>query len=315
MPFGNNCAAGGVKIETGLDSNRNSILDATEINTSQTRFICNGLDGASGGGGGTGTMAYATGSGPNPSPNLAFLAPVATVSVSQGQQVLVISTRVLGTNSPAGAGDLELAMCFQGSEGGLVIVSGSQLHDLGINHFDRIPFSISAVISNLGGGTYQVGLCGYSSSTSTSNAWNYNEGGSTSALVSGEVTDDRRVSGSTLTIGPSVAGWQVTPGSTAVQTADLTIGNNGDEKLTWTAEENVPWLTLSATSGETSMTITLKADPTGQEPNTMRQTTIRFTGTASGQAAQIVDVPVTLAVTSTTPEVNSSNVYLPTVRQ
>jgi hypothetical protein len=182
-----------VKIETGLDTNRNNVLDATEINANQTRYICNGLDGAAGGGG-AGQMAYATGSGPNPSTTLTFLAPAATVSVSSGQQVLVISNRVLGTNSPTGAGDLELAICYQREDGEspLTVVEGSQLHDLGINQYDRFPFGLSAVIENLSTGTYQVGLCGFTErGSTTANAWNYNEGGSTSALVSGESIGDR----------------------------------------------------------------------------------------------------------------------------
>jgi hypothetical protein len=40
-PAGANCANGGTKIETGLDANSNSILDANEIDASLTQFICN----------------------------------------------------------------------------------------------------------------------------------------------------------------------------------------------------------------------------------------------------------------------------------
>lgn len=39
---GTNCAAGGTKIETGLDANRNGMLDGGEINASQTKYVCNG---------------------------------------------------------------------------------------------------------------------------------------------------------------------------------------------------------------------------------------------------------------------------------
>ncbi|HLM60358.1 MAG TPA: hypothetical protein VK308_06125 [Pyrinomonadaceae bacterium] len=41
-PAGANCGAGGTKVETGLDANRNGALDAGEINASQTRYVCNG---------------------------------------------------------------------------------------------------------------------------------------------------------------------------------------------------------------------------------------------------------------------------------
>ena len=39
---GANCANGGTKIETGLDANGNGVLDVSEINTSQTKYVCNG---------------------------------------------------------------------------------------------------------------------------------------------------------------------------------------------------------------------------------------------------------------------------------
>ena len=41
-PAGSNCANGGTKIEIGLDNNNNSILDLGEINSSLTKYICNG---------------------------------------------------------------------------------------------------------------------------------------------------------------------------------------------------------------------------------------------------------------------------------
>jgi hypothetical protein len=39
---GVNCVSGGIKIEYGLDINNNGTLDLNEINTSLTKFICNG---------------------------------------------------------------------------------------------------------------------------------------------------------------------------------------------------------------------------------------------------------------------------------
>jgi uncharacterized protein (TIGR02145 family) len=42
---GANCANGGVKIETGLDADVNGQLSDAEVNTSQTKFICNGSSG------------------------------------------------------------------------------------------------------------------------------------------------------------------------------------------------------------------------------------------------------------------------------
>jgi hypothetical protein len=41
-PAGANCPNGGTKIETGLDANGNGVLDAGEVNSSQTKYVCNG---------------------------------------------------------------------------------------------------------------------------------------------------------------------------------------------------------------------------------------------------------------------------------
>ena len=45
---GDNCVTGGIKIETGMDSNADGVLDDDEVNTSQTKYLCNGSDGADG---------------------------------------------------------------------------------------------------------------------------------------------------------------------------------------------------------------------------------------------------------------------------
>jgi hypothetical protein len=41
-PAGANCVNGGTKIEVGLDSNNNGLLDAREVNNSLTKYVCNG---------------------------------------------------------------------------------------------------------------------------------------------------------------------------------------------------------------------------------------------------------------------------------
>lgn len=46
-PAGTNCAAGGIKIQVGVDTNGNGVLDSAEVNASQTRFVCNGASGNS----------------------------------------------------------------------------------------------------------------------------------------------------------------------------------------------------------------------------------------------------------------------------
>ncbi|MBN9294717.1 MAG: hypothetical protein J0G96_12140 [Flavobacteriia bacterium] len=52
---GANCTTGGIKLEYGLDANNNGTLDASEINASLTKYICNGTQGIQGTTGATGT--------------------------------------------------------------------------------------------------------------------------------------------------------------------------------------------------------------------------------------------------------------------
>ena len=57
---GDNCTNGGVKIEVGEDTNADGILDASEIDDTLTRFVCNGEDGQDGadGVGGDGSNGF-----------------------------------------------------------------------------------------------------------------------------------------------------------------------------------------------------------------------------------------------------------------
>jgi hypothetical protein len=41
-PPGQNCNAGGIKVEVGLDSNNNNSLESNEINEASTQYVCNG---------------------------------------------------------------------------------------------------------------------------------------------------------------------------------------------------------------------------------------------------------------------------------
>ena len=47
-PPGNNCPAGGNKIQFGTDINGNNILDDSEINTELTKYVCNGAQAPTG---------------------------------------------------------------------------------------------------------------------------------------------------------------------------------------------------------------------------------------------------------------------------
>lgn len=44
-PAGTNCPGGGTKVEVGLDANGNGVLDADEVSTTSTFYVCNGSSG------------------------------------------------------------------------------------------------------------------------------------------------------------------------------------------------------------------------------------------------------------------------------
>jgi hypothetical protein len=62
---GVNCATGGTKVETGLDQNRNTSLEPTEVDTALTRFICDGATGPQGMPGSTGSSGATGAQGPS----------------------------------------------------------------------------------------------------------------------------------------------------------------------------------------------------------------------------------------------------------
>jgi len=53
---GTNCSTGGVKLEYGVDANNNNVLDAGEVNTALTKYVCNGATGATGATGSSGVV-------------------------------------------------------------------------------------------------------------------------------------------------------------------------------------------------------------------------------------------------------------------
>ncbi|HYV48845.1 MAG TPA: collagen-like protein [Myxococcaceae bacterium] len=62
-----NCATGGTRVDYGVDTNGNGVLDAAEVNASLRRYVCNGAQGPQGIAGAQGTAgtlgAYGDGSG------------------------------------------------------------------------------------------------------------------------------------------------------------------------------------------------------------------------------------------------------------
>ncbi len=144
---------------------------------------------------------------------------------------------------------------------------------------------------------------------------------SATASVTVIVEDDLDLPGNILTAGPTQVGWQVNPGSTQLQIANISIGNAGSGSLSWTASENAGWLTLSATSGTiaaggNAFTLTLTANPAGLSPKKSYSTQLILTKPSGGGVpTQTITIPVTLTVGSLHDVPPPKLVFMPLLRR
>jgi hypothetical protein len=101
-----------------------------------------------------------------------------TISAS-GQKVYVNSVKALGSTAASGASNLILDICYKETAGSITHF-GATLSYLRVPQNTTVPMGLNAIITGLGTGTYDVGLCGYSSDASN---WDANDYGYTSAFV------------------------------------------------------------------------------------------------------------------------------------
>lgn len=126
------------------------------------------------------------GSEPTINPGYMFLAPTANVAVtSTAQKVLVLSMKVLGTTAVGGSGWYSVNICYRHtSDTKLLPAIASPTNPapdwtpyIWLPQGTFIPISLSALLSSLNPGTYEVGLCGAPVGTPTSNTLLWNAGG------------------------------------------------------------------------------------------------------------------------------------------
>jgi hypothetical protein len=110
----------------------------------------------------------------------------------------------------------------------------------------------------------------------------------------------------TVTAPPASAALSVTPAAltfsgppnTALPAQGISIANTGGGTLTWSASDNVPWLTLGATSGTAPSTVAVNVNTTGLAAGT-HNATISVTSPDATNSPQ--SVAVTLIVESSSP--------------
>jgi hypothetical protein len=74
----------------------------------------------------------------------------------------------------------------------------------------------------------------------------------------------------------------------------LTVRSSSETEIDWTASENLPWLALNTTSGQTPSDLVLTFDPSSLHVGTYSG---KITFTSSQAGVSPVEVPVTLQVT------------------
>jgi hypothetical protein len=108
---GVNCPTGGTKIEVGIDFNGNGVLDVSEINASQTKYVCNGaqgpvgangINGINGAVGATGPQGATGATGPAGPQGIAGTNGVNGVDGAQGPQGIQGEQGPIGLTGPTG---------------------------------------------------------------------------------------------------------------------------------------------------------------------------------------------------------------------
>ena len=117
----------------------------------------------------------------NPTDTVQFLAVSTTVTITEGQNIFVASSRAFGTTSVGGASGLWIDIGFRVSgSSDIPSVLGDGLFNLQLPQDSRVPFSINGIITGLAAGTYEVGMVGRNNGGTD---WNSNDYGYTSAIV------------------------------------------------------------------------------------------------------------------------------------
>ncbi len=123
--------------------------------------------------------AFVTGAGTLPGTTYGYVAPRASVTIQAGDVLQVNSSLVLGTTTTNGTTGLDLAIAYSVGAGAPVVV-GPGLLGISLGRAGRPVQSLTAVISGLAAGTYNVGMIGRRTATST---WNSVGNAYTTVLV------------------------------------------------------------------------------------------------------------------------------------
>jgi hypothetical protein len=135
-----------------------------------------------------------------------------------------------------------------------------------------------------------------------------------------QVVADRH-SLSTSSDGASEINWQTDASASTTQSMQLLLSNSGSSAATWTAHTDVPWLTISPSSGTLDpngqpVVLTVTGPPEGLMPNarhTARITIMRTPG-HPGDAPEIHDIDVNFDIAGASTGANLQRpIFMPLV--
>lgn len=121
------------------------------------------------------------------------------------------------------------------------------------------------------------------------------EGLSTAVTFTIYVDDEWLPPAPTLTVGPDQVSFYVDDGVTALQSRTMAVNNLGEGEFTVTVAEDAPWLSVSQSSSNTPLQLTLTADPAYLSPGQVLSANLLVTGTLDG-SSQTVTVPVSFGM-------------------
>ena len=143
-----NCPGGGIKIEIGSDANNNSVLDAGEVITSATSYVCNGTTGATGATGPIGATGATGAQGPTGSTGAAGAIGATGAQGPTGSTGAAGANGATGSTGPAGATGATGATGAAGGAGGF---SHTNATVGGTTNITISDLSIRTIVFSFGG--------------------------------------------------------------------------------------------------------------------------------------------------------------------
>ena len=119
-------------------------------------------------------------------------------------------------------------------------------------------------------------------------------GMSVSTSITVFVTDELKNPGPTLSAAPLQIGWSVRTGGRDPVPKTITISNIGSGTITWNAEENAEWLSISASERTAPTVLTISANTHKLTPGRTHRTTLQIT--SAQDPTNSIAIPVSLAI-------------------